>query len=276
MFTQNPVARACAHALTRAKQVRTLRGVGGHILYLEEAAHCEEQVVNEVILPLLLMKDSCLICISTPLGTTNFYSVWATRRNDRGRLMFNVVNADEPCPRCVAADRGDKCPHKVREMPAFRPPERVEKVKALMSANPTLVAREVYGKISDAEFAAFSRAAITRMLARGNVTPPGHARVGTVYMSMDPNGGASGHSETGSFTAFVSLYYEGANVSVRTASASYNTSARNTTVDSAVASVNPAYMSWNAGSTWRASHSENACVSATRAEPPPEAATPSA
>jgi hypothetical protein len=170
--------------------------------------------VNEVILPLLLVKDSCLICISTPLGSSNYYSVWATRRDNRGKLQFNVVNTDEACMRCTQKDRKELCNHRVEDLPAFRPEERIAKVTALMEGNPTLIARELHGKISDSDSAAFGRNAIKRLFAAGAATPEPHARYRVVYVAFDPNGGASGHAGTGSESAIVSMVYEGANISV--------------------------------------------------------------
>jgi len=84
----------------------------------------------------------------------------------------------------------------------------------MMADQPTLLAREVHGKITDAEHAAFARAWIVRLMAPANFTKQPHIRVPVVYMAMDPNGGGSGSAETGSDMAIMSLYYDGANVSV--------------------------------------------------------------
>ena len=212
-------ARARTRRLTRARaraQVKTLKGVGGHVLYLEEAAYMDEGVVHEVIMPLLLVKDTALICISTPLGSSNYYSVWTNARDDRGRLIFNVISPTNACARCKNTEREARCTHTVVDLPAWRPDDRVARVSALMAAHPTLLAREVHGVIADDENAAFERRQLDRFLAREqHVTHEPHPRIPLVYMAFDPNGGSSASGTTGSESAICSLYYDGANISVR-------------------------------------------------------------
>jgi phage FluMu gp28-like protein len=45
---------------------KTLRGVGGDVVYMEEAAFMDLAVFYEVIVPLLEVDKTALICISTP------------------------------------------------------------------------------------------------------------------------------------------------------------------------------------------------------------------
>jgi hypothetical protein len=45
---------------------KALRGVGGDVIYLEEAAFMDLKMFNEVIVPLLELETTALICISTP------------------------------------------------------------------------------------------------------------------------------------------------------------------------------------------------------------------
>ena len=53
---------------------KTLRGTGGDVIYLEEAAFMALDVFFEVVVPLLEMETTALIAISTPLDGLNFYS----------------------------------------------------------------------------------------------------------------------------------------------------------------------------------------------------------
>jgi len=45
---------------------KTLRGVGGDVVYMEEASFMDLAVFYEVIVPLLEVDKTALICISTP------------------------------------------------------------------------------------------------------------------------------------------------------------------------------------------------------------------
>ena len=48
-------------------------------------------VFYEVIVPLMEVKGTATICISTPLGSWNFYSELMDARDDRGRRVFNLI-----------------------------------------------------------------------------------------------------------------------------------------------------------------------------------------
>jgi hypothetical protein len=50
------------------------RGVGGNVIYCEEAAPMNKNVFFRVVVPLLEVIGTALICISTPLKKANFYS----------------------------------------------------------------------------------------------------------------------------------------------------------------------------------------------------------
>ena len=52
-----------------------LRGVGGDLILLEEAAFMPIKMFHEVIVPLLELETTALICISTPQDSNNFYSM---------------------------------------------------------------------------------------------------------------------------------------------------------------------------------------------------------
>ena len=64
-----------------------LRGVGGDLILLEEAAFMPIKMFHEVIVPLLELETTALICISTPQDSINFYS-----------MMFEMV--DPPVRNC--------------------------------------------------------------------------------------------------------------------------------------------------------------------------------
>ena len=76
---------------------KALRGVGGDVIYLEEAAFMSVSMFHEVILPLLEMETTSLICISTPQDSTNFYSVMFKMKDPSGETMFNTVEISMVC-----------------------------------------------------------------------------------------------------------------------------------------------------------------------------------
>jgi hypothetical protein len=75
----------CARARSQ-----TLKGVSANIIYCEEAAYMDRQVFYEVLVPLMEVKGTATICISTPLGSSNFYSELTRVCDEQGRPIFNV------------------------------------------------------------------------------------------------------------------------------------------------------------------------------------------
>ena len=53
---------------------KSLKGVSGDVIILEEAAYCDPGLVSEVVVPLLSMQQSVLLCISTILDSGNHYT----------------------------------------------------------------------------------------------------------------------------------------------------------------------------------------------------------
>ena len=51
-------------------------------------------VFYEVIVPLMEVKGTATICISTPLGSWNFYSELTEVRDEKGRRVFNVKHIE--------------------------------------------------------------------------------------------------------------------------------------------------------------------------------------
>ena len=80
---------------------KTLRGVGGDVVYMEEASFMDLAVFYEVIVPLLEVDKTALICISTPQvrwptaarhnPTSAFLTIHNTVRLHRIRLIFTPI-----------------------------------------------------------------------------------------------------------------------------------------------------------------------------------------
>lgn len=68
----------------------TLKGVSANVIYCEEAAYMDKIVFFEVLVPLMEIAGTATICISTPLGSGNFYSELTRLVDDKGRPIFNV------------------------------------------------------------------------------------------------------------------------------------------------------------------------------------------
>lgn len=96
-------------------------------------------VFYEVVVPLMEVKGTATIAISTPLGAWNFYSELTELRDANGKRVFNVKQID------------------AGKRPVWKPEETLSKVKAIYGNRKTLLEREILGKISDAVNTAFNR-----------------------------------------------------------------------------------------------------------------------
>lgn len=68
-------------------------------------------VFNQVVLPLVEMRNSLLVCISTPLGADNFYSSLMDLHDpETGEEVFDSVRIIPLCAECQAL-RAEFCPH---------------------------------------------------------------------------------------------------------------------------------------------------------------------
>ena len=168
-------------------------------------------VFYEVIVPLMKVRNTAIICISTPLGAWNFYSELTEIKNEHGRPLFNVIKVGMACARCRGTEREAECTHPSTDLPEWNDDAGIDKIKAIMGTRKTLLQREIMGVVADDDNAAFSVHDVKAFYARAPTTEP-HVVVPVLYVALDPNGGCFG--TTGSETAICSIFYSGANVVV--------------------------------------------------------------
>ena len=90
---------------------KTLRGTGGDVIYLEEAAFMALDVFFEVVVPLLEMETTALIAISTPLDGLNFYSEMFELKGADGKPLFNTLRVGLSCQKCQDEGKAESCTH---------------------------------------------------------------------------------------------------------------------------------------------------------------------
>jgi hypothetical protein len=186
-----------------------------------EAAYCDMQVVNEVVLPLLSMQDSCLLCISTLLPSSNHYSRMFEVTGRDGKRIFESIQISLVCEDCLKTEHPELCTHKLSEMPRWLSSQKLEVIKALLSEDPALCApqleppssnsspplhrhgrkrpvprfptysrisvlRESMGVSADETVRAFKEPAIKAFVERIPLQVP---MISNVFMSIDPSGG---------------------------------------------------------------------------------------
>lgn len=169
--------------------VAGLKGVGAKIVVLEEASRLDEAMFQEVIIPLLGVKNTSLIGISTPLEANNFYSQMLQMKKPDGSLLFNVLTVEMICSLCKEAGNYD-CAH-VNKLPPWKTSERQELVKTLMAGDSAMYAREQLGVVTSSDTAAFDSAGIDRFALARTTLSGCTVEGGDLYVSYDPCGGGA-------------------------------------------------------------------------------------
>lgn len=167
---------------------KTLRGVGGDVLYLEEAAFLDLQVFFEIVVPLLEMATTALIAISTPQDKLNFYSEMFELRDNTGETFFRTIKVSLVCDKCKSAGTGASCTHKQDLIPPWKSAAKLDMVRALYADQGDLMQRESMGSITDDANSLFESEKVVSFMKRKPILlrPPDY-----IFMALDPNGGGS-------------------------------------------------------------------------------------
>ena len=169
--------------------VSTLRGVGGNLLILEEAAFIDTQLFLEVVVPLLQMQTCSLIAISTPQSGSNYYSELFTLKGPDNKPFFTTIRVGMACKVCEAKGLADSCTHQAAVRPPWQSEEKADLMQALYGSRTDLLNREVKGLITDNKDAVYEQAGVDRAMQRELVVD--RNAVHSALIACDPNGGGT-------------------------------------------------------------------------------------
>lgn len=182
------------------------------MIIIDEAAHIDPALFFKTIVPILSMKNTSLMCLSSPEGDSNYYSALMELKKDDGTPFFHVVNCFQICDRCLKLERVRmiQCNH-VKNTSHWLDQRKIRELKLLYKASPEVAARE-FGGIVVSDYVPCFRKAEVLAAFRGEraitKAPPEY-----VFVACDPNGGgpshmsiASGyHNRTGDLVVSLSL-----------------------------------------------------------------------
>ena len=168
---------------------KTLRGCGGDVVYMEEAAFMALDVFFEVIVPLLEMETTALIAISTPLDGMNFYSEMFELKGGDGQPLFNQLRIGLSCAKCQAAGKAADCTHMKDVIPPWKSAAKFDMVKAIYGDRKDLLAKESMGQITSDQCSVFPEKLINRMMQRPETRLKSCAKY--IFLGVDPNGGGA-------------------------------------------------------------------------------------
>lgn len=169
-----------------------LRGMGGDILIIEEAAFISPDVFKNAILPMLGVNHTACLAISTPSDDdNNLYTRMFQMKDDKGNPLFYSIDVGLICKACLESgdDRAKRCSHNSQRLPSWKSGSRMNRMKAILKNDMDAFARENLGAmISNSDYV-FDRSAILRLDARephAVLRPPAF-----VHIAIDPAGGGT-------------------------------------------------------------------------------------
>lgn len=124
-------------------KVQTLKGSGGDLIVCEEAAYMDQQVFYEVVVPLLGLRDTALIAISTILDPSNFYTKLVDMKDKAGNSLFDVQRFELVCEACKKTSTPWKCTHMTDTLPPWLSEDKHAKIRNFLP--PELIGRETMG-----------------------------------------------------------------------------------------------------------------------------------
>lgn len=181
------------------------RGVTARVVIMEEAAYIDPMIWQMICMPLMGVKGSVLLGISTPSGQDNFYAGIISRKDKDGGDLFALVLIGMSCEDCRARGIGAHCAHMKHMLPAWKDPDGQKLLMDVMDEN--AFRQEAQGEqLSDKQpcFRPYEVAALWRR-KRKRITGDN----GVIFIGVDPCGGSGGAiAGRGSEVAMVALVYD--------------------------------------------------------------------
>jgi len=145
-------------------------------------AFARRDVISQTIAPLVEMRDSMLIGVSTPAGEENAFTKLMQHKE------FDAHMYQRACADCIAAKRATLCPHMDHLAPAWKDIGRESIAAALMGSDEKLQAQESRGVITTDDSRVFEASHIAAFFDAPGVSIE-NGKVRVLWVFADPNGG---------------------------------------------------------------------------------------
>ncbi len=155
---------------------------------IDEAAHVPEDLFYETIVPILELKRTSLLCISTPMDDFNFYSRLLDRKDDEGVPLFNTIRAGRVCDECqlLPYEQLIMCDH-LQQTAHWKSVESHKKARLLYAGDEARAARELKGVVASLFTPCFEKKLVSACFALPRIVTEAPPKI--LYVVADPNGG---------------------------------------------------------------------------------------
>lgn len=134
------------------------------------------------------MKNTSLLCLSSPEGDANYYSALMNLTHKDGTPFFNVINCFQICKRCLKLERVKQiqCTH-VKSTAHWLSSRKIQELKTLYKASPEDAIREFGGVVVSDSLPALPKEDVEAAFSRERaitLAPPRY-----IFTCCDPTGG---------------------------------------------------------------------------------------
>lgn len=168
--------------------VRTLKGVSGTVVILEEMAQIPPEVLFEVVVPLHQLDITSVIGISTITDENNFMTRYLKQKDAHGENLFAVEQIWLACKPCRDKGLAHKCNHNSHLLPNWSSPRKRKIINNIMKGQEELLAREIGGVASSLHQKAFPVKFVNKFKSLNPFVLPFDVTYDHVFHAIDPNG----------------------------------------------------------------------------------------
>lgn len=163
--------------------------MGCDVCIIDEAAHVDPALFYKVVVPILSMKQTALLALSSPEGSQNYFSKLIKLVDPAtGLNFFRVCNCFLICEECrkLELEEQVKCNH-VKQTATWLSQPRTNRNKLLYATDPATLAKELAGVITDDFVPCFGRKYLEKMFQRAPYITKSSPEY--IIVTVDPSGG---------------------------------------------------------------------------------------
>lgn len=168
--------------------VKTLKGVSGTIVILEEMAVMDPRVLFEVVVPLHQIEITSIIGISTITDSFNMMTKFLDKKDKNGENLFAVQHIYLACEKCRAEKVAASCNHNAYLLPNWSSSRKRKIINCIMEDNKELLEQEIGGIASSLYDRAFPSNFVEDMQRRRPFFANHMYSYPHIFIAIDPNG----------------------------------------------------------------------------------------
>ena len=134
------------------------------------------------------MKNTALLCLSSPEGDSNYYSSLMGLKRPNGESFFQVINCFQICAKCLKLERVKQilCTH-VKSTTPWLSKRKINELKILYKASPEDAIREFGGIVVSDYLPALRKDEIEKSFKSDRITTLAPPKF--IFTCCDPTGG---------------------------------------------------------------------------------------